>query len=139
MCCGSNGEPDKRERWYHEFYSGPFEIQKMFNGKEVSGKVSGAYFLFSGVVSGSVSSTSVCQFSWKTKSGYYILSSIPFNAIKIDPDENVEVPQLFITPKIYREWRGINSPIDINNNIDWVTIKCHPDQWKVDITLPMDE
>lgn len=112
-----------------------FKIRKMMNTS--SQNTSGGFFLFVGSV-GSSTSTNV-TFAWEIDTNKYINSTFNITRIVIELDTNIQSPVVEFGVYNSRDYKFENNPLNINWYIDWATIRCHPDQWKVDINLPYQE
>ena len=141
--------------------SQPHEIRKMFNirDRESYASGSGGFFLFFGGASYNSSSKIIdkVQFAWKYKNKY-ILDTVYLSTIEIILDKDIKTPVVQfkwcasfpIDPDKYTLAHlnyGELQAYDYTNHIQTflsyyrcgTIIRCHPDDWKININLPLNK
>jgi len=110
-----------------------FKVRKMTNNQ--SQNIHGGFFLFSGNIDGET--TPNVSFAWELRPDMYINSTFNLESVVVvlDTTKIQPVVEFHLNSKRYFN----DDPRHINYHIKWVTIKCHPDQWIIDINLPYQE
>ena len=78
---------------------------------QLTGEVSGVYFIMAGAVEGSVSSSTVLSFSWSPEEGQFIPTDLPRTSFRIIVDETKDEPTVEFVFDEY--WLG-SRPLDPN-------------------------
>jgi hypothetical protein len=119
---------------------GEHRLRKVTESSKSDGSMNGSFFIFSGSIGGEEHAGPAVSFAWQTDDSTYILSTLPYDKIRIRFNEKVD------TPTIKFRWRSMNSTDLIKE--DMVTIMKHyviyamisvkKKDWPVQIHLPMN-
>jgi hypothetical protein len=131
-------ESKKRDELINQCLAGSHKLRKIYTEKKVSSRESlGGFFAFGfGGINGNSSTKEIdtVKFAWNIRNNEYVLSSVPLEKIRVCLNNNIETP--YITFSYYENYFNYSKPL---KNVVLIYIHCHPDQWKIDIKIPMEE
>lgn len=143
ICCLSSCSSKKKEEAPMSkigvMLKGEHKLRKLTESTGSNTNVHGTFFIF-GSVSAEVTSGPIVSFAWEKDSNTYILSTLPFNKIRIKFVDKIE------TPTIKFRWStdcgcAVADDIDkiMRESVIYAVISIQKEDWPQEIHLPMNK
>ena len=136
---GCEKEDDRTRRQFkyrYKTFTGQHELRKFKIFSSTESKISGAYFLIAGSVSGGSKTQNNVTFSWKMDNGDYIISEMPLTQIKIRIDDNIKKPYVTFEMKECDLFACVSKDLDAMWCwVEYVVVNCSESDYQYDINL----
>ena len=138
---GRQKEDDRKRqqsKYGYKTFTGQHELRKFKIFSSTESKISGAYFLIAGSVSGESKTQTNVTFSWKMDNGDYIISEMPLTQIKIRIDDNIKKPYVTFEMKECSSFFAcVSKNLDATmwRWVEYVVVNCSESDYQYDINL----
>ena len=130
-------EFEQQSKYGYKTFTGQHELRKFKIFSSTESKISGAYFLMAGSVSGGSKTQNNVTFSWKMDNGDYIISEMPLTQIKIRIDDNIKKPYVtFEMKECSSLFACVSKDLDAMWRwVEYVVVNCSESDYQYDINL----
>ena len=117
-----------------DFLNGSHELRKFNVVTKEGTRWSAGYFLIGGSASGGTFKKRKVSFSWKSKTGEFIISEIEINKIRVRINDSIEKP----TVEFFSNYlpNGYESEMDrVINWVDYIILTCKEKDYPISINI----
>lgn len=136
---GEDGEAQKRTyAIIADQLDEEYPLARLHVRNTTSMNASGGFFLIAGAFQAQSQTSMTVKFSWLTEQGYYMVTTVPIERIRIRLDEQRIVPSVYFT--LVSQTGSYKDPLQeptqefIDQFVRSVTIRCSREHWPLDFS-----